>query len=205
MKIDDIRSLKWSDFFIYALTDPGQMHRIIQRNDPAPFALSFTVPAVVALVDILSYNLLLSETTPYFYYKISYGWILAFLTASFKALVASSLMDFLSQAMGNAGRIKETVAIVNFSLMPGILMLPLMVVVAITDFAPLFFYFLFSLGLFVWSVYIAVRCLAEMHGVTPGRSLVIYAFPYVLTGVVVFFALVLAVASTVGFISSVAQ
>jgi hypothetical protein len=199
MIISEFRSLRWADLFLYALLDPRALFRQIDRKEPKSFALSFVMPAAVAVIDIITLSLLGKES-PFFYYKITYGWILMFLYHSLTVVISAALMDMAAQFFGFKGTIRDFIILVNFSLFPKIFILPLVYIFKVFNFAPLFFYTFFSLGLLVWSALIAVQGISEMHSAGFGRAFVIYIFPALLVGITLFFILVLLVICGVGYL-----
>lgn len=201
MIVETFKSLRWTDYFLYALTDPRELYRRIKQKDPDPFALSFIVPAIAALFDILVLSLMGRESG-FFYYKISYGWILVFIYALFKIAVYSSLVDVTAQFFGYKGNIREMIIIVNFSLFPGVLFLPVIYFFSIINFAPLFFYILFSIVFFIWYVMIFVQGISEMHSIDFGESFLIFILPAVFIGVVFFLISVLLIITGIGFITA---
>ncbi len=138
MILETFKSLRWVDFFLYALTDPRELYRRIKQKDPDPFALSFIVPLISALFDILILSLMGRESE-FFYYKISYGWILVFIYGIFKIAVYSSLVDVTAQFFGYRGNIREIITLVNFSLFPGVLFLPVCYLFSVIKFCARFF------------------------------------------------------------------
>ncbi len=198
MTLSYFRSLAWADYFINALVDPRNLFRIFARKDAKPFGMSFIIPALLAITEILSISLLGSESS-FFYYKISYGWILFFLIIILKLIISASLMDMIAQFFGFNGRIKELVSILNYSLLPGVFLLPIIYIFKIMNFAPLFFYFLFTLLLTIWSAFIAIQGISEMHSTGFGRALFIYLFPSIFALLFTFFIIILLIISGVGF------
>jgi hypothetical protein len=198
MILSEIRSMRWTDFFMHALLDPRALYRMVGRNEPRGFLLSFAVPAAVAVVDIITHSLFGRETS-FFYYKITYGWILWFLLIFLRTVVAAALMDMASQFFGYKGNIRELVIVLNFSLFPEVFILPLAYIFKIFRFAPLFFYILISMGLTVWSALIAIQCISEMHSASMGRSAVIFLFPILLIGVTLVLAFILLAILGVGY------
>lgn len=201
MIIDEFKSLRWADLFLFALLDPRALFRQIGRQEPKSFALSFIIPLIVAVIDILTLSLLGKES-PFFYYKITYGWIFLFLYQALAVVIAAALMDMAAQFSGYGGSIRDFIILVNFSLLPKIFILPLVYIFKVFNFAPLFFYMFFSLGLLVWSALIAVQGISEMHSVGIGRAFVIYTFPALLVGITLFFMLVLMIICGVGYLSA---
>ncbi|PKL18727.1 MAG: hypothetical protein CVV49_04725 [Spirochaetae bacterium HGW-Spirochaetae-5] len=201
MIFETFKSLRWADYFLYALTDPRELYRRIKQKDPDPFALSFIVPFIAALFDILVISLMGSESA-FFYYKISYGWILIFIYALFKIVVYSSLVDITAQFFGYKGNIREIITIVNFSLFPGFLFLPVFYLFSIINFAPGFFYAFFSIVFFIWYAMIFIQGISEMHSIDFGKSFVIFILPALFIGIVFFLIFILLIITGVGFITA---
>jgi hypothetical protein len=194
--------LRWTDFFFNALVDPRGLYRSIAAREVNPLAMSFIVPAVVVITDILSISLL-GDQTGFFYYKVTYGWILLLLVAVLRYVITASLMDLISQLMGCQGRVGQMIPLLNYSLFPMVLILPVVHIFKTINFAPIFFYMFFSLVLFLWSAFIAIQGVSEMHKTGFGKSLVIFIFPYLFVGTISFFILILLVITGVGFVSTV--
>ena len=200
MILSEFRSLRWADFFLYALLDARALYRQISRNETKSFVLSFALPATVAVIDIITLSLM-GKQSLFFYYKITYGWILLFLYISFKVVMAAALMDMASQFFGYKGNIREMIVLINFSLFPEVFILPLVYFFKIIGFAPLFFFILFYAGLSVWSALVAIQGISEMHGAGIGKSVVIYLFPALLAGTILTFIFILFVIIGIAFIS----
>ncbi|MBN2159394.1 MAG: YIP1 family protein [Spirochaetes bacterium] len=200
MIVTELKLLRWADLFLNALIDPRALYRQIARREPKAFALSFVVPAAVAAFNILTLSLLGKETG-FFYYKITYGWILVFLYEALIALLSAALMDMAAQFFGYRGNIRDFITLVNFSLFPKIFILPLVYIFRIFNFAPLFFYTFFSMALLVWSALIAIQAISEMQPAGLGRATLIYLFPLLLVGTVLFFMFILLVICGVGYLA----
>jgi hypothetical protein len=196
------RTIGWTDFFLNALVDPRALSRGIAAREGNSLAMSFMVPAVVVISDLLSLSLL-GEQTGFFYYKVTYGWILLLLLAVLRYVITASLMDLLSQLMGYEGRVGQIIPLLNYSLFPRVLILPLVHIFKTINFAPIFFYMFFSLTLFLWSAFIAIQGVSEMHKTGFGKSLVIFIFPYLFIGIISFFVFVLLLITGIGFISTI--
>ncbi len=201
MILETFKSLRWSDYFLYSITDPRELYRRIRQKDPDPLILSFIVPAITALFDILALSLIGKESG-FFYYKLSYGWILVFIYAVFKIVIYSSLVDMTAQFFGCSGNIKEMLTLVNFSIFPRVLFLPLFYLFAVLNFAPAFFYVFFSITFFIWYVLIFVQGISEMHSIDFGKSFVIFILPAIFIGTVLFLIAVLLIITGVGFITA---
>lgn len=190
MIIDKIKSLTWADYFFYALTDPRELYRLISTGNSGTIYLSFAVPALVVIADILALSILGSGSGS-FYYKITYGWILISIYTLVKIAVYASLIDTASQFMGYQGKAKELIAMVSYSMFPKVFILPLVYFFSIINFAPGFFYVFFMFILFVWYVMILVQGISEMHSIEFSRAIAIYILPGLLTGLALFFMFVL--------------
>jgi hypothetical protein len=200
MILAELKSLKWADLLLYALLEPRSLYRQINRNEPKSFALSFMLPAIVAITEILTLSLL-GKQTPFFYYKVTYGWIMLFLCQALTAVVSAALMDMASQFFGWKGNIREFVVLINFSLFPKVFLLPLVYLLRVFNFAPLFFYAFFSLGLFVWSAFIVIQGISEMHSCNFGKAALVYLFPAILIGTTLFFVFILLLICGVGYLA----
>lgn len=196
------RNLRWTDFFFNALVDPRALYRSIAAREVNPLAMSFIVPAFAVIADILSLSLL-GQQTGFFYYKVTYGWILLLLVAILRYVITASLMDLISQLMGNEGKVGQMIPLLNYSLFPRVLILPVVHIFKIINFAPIFFYIFFSLVLFLWSAFIVIQGVSEMLKTGFGRSFVIFIFPYLFTGIISFFVIILMVITGIGFLSTV--
>ncbi len=202
MTVADIRSLRWADFFLLALVDPRALYRHIREFNDRYFALGFLVPALVAFVDILSMSLF-RQNTQFFYYRVTSGLLILFLYYGVRIVIASSLMDMTAQFLGFRGTIKNTITLINFSLFPQIFLLPVMIIMNVFSFAHfyIFVYVITSLGLFLWTVYISVLGLAEMHQTGTGRAVLIFLFPFILVGTVLILIGVLLMVQFFGLLS----
>ncbi|MCP4135442.1 MAG: hypothetical protein GY754_31020 [bacterium] len=180
MSLSGFRSLKWTDFFLYALVSPRKLYRQIEKNDPAPFLLSFFVPAFLVFVELVT----LATLLPGIYRVMFYGWIIGLLLLLLQVVVGSSLMDLTAQFFGYEGKGKEVIALFNFALFPKIFLLPLVYMAAVIDFHTVFFYIVFSIGLFIWSAFIIIEGISEMHSAEFGKSLLIFLFPILFIGII---------------------
>ncbi len=201
MILETLKSLRWSDYFLYSITDPRELYRRIKQKDPDPFFLSFIIPAMTALFEILVLSLMGKETG-FFYYKLSYGWILVFIFALFKIVIYSSLVDITAQFFGYRGNIREMLTLVNFSVFPRVFILPLFYLTVVLNFAPSFFYVFFSMAFFIWYVMIFVQGISEMHSIDFGKSFLIFILPALFLGIVFFLIAVLLIITGVGFITA---
>ena len=190
MSFEKIKSLVWADYFLYALTEPRELYRSIKADKANNIFVSMLVPAFVTLANILAL-LIITNGTGFFYYWISYVWILVFLYTIVKIVVYSSLIDAVSQLMGYNGRIKETITVVSFSLFPKAFILPLVYFFSIINFAPGFFYVFITFLLFIWHVMILIQGISEMHSIDFGKALAICIIPGILASLVLFFMLLL--------------
>ena len=197
MSLEKAKTLLWADYFIYALTDPRELFRLIKSGNGGIILVSFSVPALVVIADILALSIL-REATGFFYYRVSYGWILIFIYAVVKIAVYSSLIDTVSQFMGYPGRIKELIAAVGFSLFPKVFILPAVYFFSLISFAPAFFYVFITFLLFIWHVMVLVQCISEMHSIDFGKAFSIYIIPGIVTAVALFFMFIIIVIAGAG-------
>ena len=197
MSFEKMKSLVWADYFLYALTEPRELYRSVKADKANNIFVSMLVPAFITLANILAL-LIIINGTGFFYYWISYVWILVFLYTIVKIVVYSSLIDAVSQFMGYDGRIKETITVVSFSLFPKAFILPLVYFFSIINFAPGFFYVFITFLLFIWHVMILIQGISEMHSIDFGKALAICIIPGILASLVLFFMLLLVVIAGFG-------
>lgn len=199
MSFENVKSLVWADYFLYALTDPRELYRLIKSGKANNILVSLLVPAFVTLADILAL-LIIAKGTGLFYYWVSYGWILIFLYTVVKIAVYSSLIDAVSQFMGHKGRIKEMITVVSFSLFPKVFILPAVYFFSIINFATGFFYVFITFLLFVWHIMVLIQGISEMHSIDFGKAMAIYIIPGILTFLALFFMIVIVVIAGFGII-----
>ncbi len=201
MSLEKFRTLAWADFFLYSLMDPRALYRRIKQKEPDALWMSLLVPAFVSLSDILILSLMGKES-PFFYYKISYGWIMIFLITFIKVVIYTSLVDAAAQFNGLKGSIRELLTAVNFSMLPELFILPASYPFIVGDFAPAFFYILFSIIAFAWHVLILVQAISEMHSIEFGRAFLIYIMPAIVTCTAFLLIAVMFIINAAGYISS---
>lgn len=194
MNLEHLKSLKWADILIFTLFDPRAMFRHI-RDTSFSIYPTFLIPAMVTISEIVVLYLLKSSHS-LAYYSFTYGWILNFIFLSVTVIITASLIDMAGQFAGFKGSGKRLIALVNLSLFPKIFLLPFVYIFSVIGFAPVFFYCLISFGLFIWSAFIAVLGISEMHGAGFGKSLLVYVFPFLFFLITGFFTFLL---SLIGF------
>ncbi len=129
-----LKSLAWVDYFYMVFTDPRKLAAALMRESKSlPFG--FIVPAFVSIMDILAFSLLGSET-PFFFTKITYGWILLFILLVFQNVLVASLIDTAGQLLGHQGNIKNVINIMNYAVFPRVLLLPAVLIFSVFGFAP---------------------------------------------------------------------
>ncbi len=195
-----LKSLVWIDYIYMVFTDPRKLAAALMRESRS-LPLGFAVPAIVSIMEVLAVSILGSQTA-FFYTKITYGWILCCVLIVFQNILIGSLVDSAGQALGYQGNVHNIVNIMNYSLFPRVLLLPAVLIFSVFNFAPVFFYVLFSLALFVWSAAIVILGLSEMHSAALPRAAVVFIMPFVLLGGVTFFTMVLTVITIVGYITA---
>ena len=198
MIIETVKSLRWADFFIYIVTDPRALARLIRTNDPPSFMLSFLPPMLAAIAFVISSSMLSSQSG-FFYYKISYGWVLLSMLSILQILIYSSLTSFSLEFTGNKSSIKEIITICNFAQFPVSFLLPLVYIFSVINFAPVYFFLLFSMAFIVWSSYISISGISELYNLSFSKSLFAYFFPYILISVSGFFIFILIAVNLIGF------
>ncbi len=197
-----IKSLRWIDYFYLVFTDPRKLTGVIIREEAQSLPVGCAGVVLVAIMEIMAQSLL-GRQTQFFYTKLTYGWILTILVMALSIAVFASMIDGTSQIMGNAGSVVKTINLINFSIFPRVLLLPLVFIFRVFNFAPVFFYVLFSLGFFVWSALIIIQGISEMHSTAFSRSVAIFFLPFVFTGLLLFLMLVLVIITLIGYISAI--
>ncbi|MBN2040701.1 MAG: YIP1 family protein [Spirochaetes bacterium] len=196
-----LRSLKWIDYIFFCLIDPRRLVNLISRKEGSPALIGMIMIAAVSFVQIIAYAMLGNETG-FFYIKITYGWIFSFLTLLLQVVILSALIDMISQLRSHNGQIKQVLSLVNISFFPVILLLPLVSIFVVTNFAPVFFYILFLLLLHIWQAVIIIQGISEIYQVGFGESVVIFILPFVFTGLVSFFAIILFFINFFGYLTN---
>lgn len=198
--IEYIKSLKWIDYFLFAIVDPSRLLNLINRKEDNPYIIGLIILTFVSLIEILSVSLLGTETR-FFYYKITYGWIFLLLVNILLVVILSSLIDFFCQFMDYQGSVKQIINLINISFFPRVFLLPAVFIFSVSNFAPVFFYILCSILLFVWQAFIIIQGISETHQTGPGESLLIFLLPFIFSGVIVFFTVILFFINIIAYIS----
>lgn len=198
--METIKSLRWVDYYFFTLVDPRKLTANVIRGVPHPLPLSLMVVAAVAIIEILVSSIL-GMQTPFFYYKITYGWILLFLVFLLLIIILSSLIDLTCQFLGYEGNVRVIVFLMCFSLLPITLLLPMVYIFRIFHFAPLFFYVFFSLCLSVWSAIIIILGISEIHRISFSKSFIIFIFPFFLVGGIAFLIAFLTIMNLIAYVS----
>lgn len=195
-----LKSLQWVDYYFFAIIDPRRLANLIKREEGSPLLIGFITVAASAVINIITFSLMGAETS-YFYNKITYGWISSLLVSILLIILYSALIDFFCQLRGKQGSIKAIISLLNISLFPHTLILPLFFIFKFIQFAPLFFLVIFMMGLTVWQAMIIIVGLSEMHQMPFSEALVAFLFPILLVGMISFFVFILLVINLVSFIS----
>jgi hypothetical protein len=198
--IETIKSLRWIDYYFFALVDPRKLATHIIRGVPSPLPLSLIAVAMAAFIEIMTSSIL-GIQTPYFYYKITYGWILLFIVTLLIIIILSSLIDLTSQFLGYSGNVRVIISLMGFSLLPKTLLLPMVYIFRIFHFAPLFFYVFLSVFLFIWSAIIIILGISEINNISFSKSFMVFIFPFLLIGGIVFFIVFLIIVNIIAYIS----
>jgi hypothetical protein len=197
MFINTVKSLVWADFFIYSLTDPRALARLIRTNEPRSFMLSFLSPVLAAIACIISSSVISSQSG-FFYYKITYGWILFSMISILQILIYSSLTSFSLEFTGKKSSIKEIITLSNFAQFPVTFLMPLVYIFSVIHFAPIYFLLLFWFSFIVWSLFISTMGISEFYNLSFSKALFAYLFPYLLISVSGFFILILIAVNIIG-------
>lgn len=177
-----IKSLTWVDFLMECLLSPSKLALRVKNSENKIHKYGFIFPVFSTGISILSMSVLTSQDE-FFYYKITYGWILLVIITVSQIFIIAALTDLIFQLRGKQGNVKKIVEILNFSFFPKILILaPVMLFVSINFAAP-FWYFCMTLLTSIWGIYIVVRGLSEIFNVDIFSALVTYALPYVIGAV----------------------
>jgi hypothetical protein len=199
--IEYIKSLKWIDYFFLCLLDPRRLVNHIVKKEGSPFLLGLLIVFIVSLFEIISFSMFGQESN-FFYYKVSYGWILIFLILLLKITVFSALIDLCCQFRNHSGSMIRIINLVCFSFFPLIFILPVVIIVTTLNAVPVFFYVLFSVLLHFWQAVIIIQGISEIHQMGFGESLVIFLAPFILIGMTSLFIIILFVINLGGFISA---
>lgn len=198
MFIETFKSLRWADFFIFALSDPRSLARNIRLNNPPSFLLSFLSPLLSAFVYIISSSMLTVQSG-FFYYKLSYGWLLVALISVLQIVTYSSLTAFSLEFTGKKSSIKEIVTLVNFAQFPAAFLLPLIYIFSVINFAPVIFFLIFVFAFMIWTAFISTTGISELYDLSFSKSLYAFLFPYILISISGFFIFILIAANLIGF------
>ncbi len=196
-----VRSLRWADYLLYALTDPRRLVVMIAETGSKPLAGGIVIALMVVVSEILSSSLIMVNTR-FFYYKLTYGLLLLLVIAAVKSVIIAGLIDLICQFLDYRGAVRVLLALALYSLLPQAFLLPLVYVFKVLGFAPPFFFAVFSLGLFTWSALIMVTGVSELHSIPFSRAALIFLFPYAFVGVMIFMAAILMGMSVFGYFST---
>ncbi len=196
-----IASLRWLDYFYFIFTEPRKLVDLIRKEGREALVVSVVGLALVALADVLSASLI-ARQTPFFFTKITYGWILGYLVLCLEVLALGFVLDGACQLAGHAGSAKSMLTTVAFALFPRALLLPAIFIFRVVGFAPVFFYVLMSMALMLWSAIIIIQGISETHQVQFSRAVFIFAVPFVTVAVAVVLATVLLVMTAAGYVAA---
>ncbi|MBP7582633.1 MAG: hypothetical protein KBA61_01285 [Spirochaetes bacterium] len=200
-KLEYVKSLRWADYLFFALLEPRRLTGRIADPASKPLAGGIAIALAAAFFDVLAASLLVVNT-PFFYYKLTYGFLLLFIILAVRILATAGLIDILCQFLGHQGAARSIISLVFYSLFPQLFLLPLVYIFKVFGFAPPFFYALFSIGLFAWSALIVVTGLSEVHSIPFTKAALIFLFPYAFAAVTGFLASVLAVLYVFGYFAA---
>ena len=199
--IEYIKSLRWTDYFFLCLFDPRRLVNLIGKREGNPFLLGLLIVFVVSLFEIISLSLFGTENY-FFYYKISYGWILVFIIVFLKIIIFSSLVDLFCQFREHPGSIMKIINLVCFSFFPLIFLLPVVVIATTLNIVPIVFFILVTILLHFWQAMIIIQGISEIYQMGFGESLVMFLSPILFIGLITLFIIILFFINFGGFISS---
>ncbi len=198
------RSLAWSDYFLYSITDFRELYRRVRQDGAVASWFSFLVPFLVALTSVVSASLMAIDD-PIFMDRIKYGIAFSFFSEVLQVMVYSSLIDSLAQLQGFKGNVKEVVTVYNFAMFPRVFILPIAFFFSTVGFGAGFFYVVGTIALFAWYVINFIQGLSEMHSIELGRALGLFLIPSIIIVLVGFLLLVLGGLMLSGYLGSVAS
>lgn len=199
--LETFRSLRWLDYIYYALLEPRRLPSRIADETSKPTFGAVLVVIGISFFEILASSLLVVNTA-YFYYKITYGLLLVFIINIVQIAIIVLLIDGLFQYMDLEGKVKILFPLVAYAQFPKIFLLPLVYIVKVISFAPIFFGVTFSLGLTVWSALIVSVGISEVHSMPFTKAFLIFLFPYVAIAVIIFFITMLVIINAFGYFVS---
>lgn len=196
-----LRSLKWVDYLYFALLEPRRL--VVRVTDEAskPYWGVLLVVFFASLSEILASSLV-TVNSQFFYQKMTYGLLLVFITNLVKIAMVALLIDALCQCMGFAGSLKAIFALAGYALFPQTFILPLVYIVKVFSFAPVFFLAVFSIALAVWSSIIVIMGISEIHSMPFSKSALVFLFPYAAVGTTAFLIALLSVISVFNYFST---
>jgi hypothetical protein len=198
--MENIRSLKWADYIIYALADPRKLVALVMAGEQKMSYGALVIPFIVSFFEMIALALP-GEQTSFFYNKLTYGALFYFLLMILHMALLASMIDAVCQFLGHAGSVRRLINILLLSLLPRALILPIVYILKVLHFAPGFFYVLFGIAFMVWSALIVIQGISEMHAIPFSKSALIFLFPYAFTGTIFFLLAALVVINLLGYIS----
>lgn len=174
-----IKSLEWADVLVECLIEPSKLALRFANSEVNIYKTGFIFPILSSGISILAMSVL-SAQNGYFYYKISYGWILHAIISFLVIFISSGLTDMVFQFRGKRGNVKKIINILNFSYFPSLFVLPFVMFFTTLNFAAPFWFFIISLAALLWGLYIAARCLSELFIVDFFSALISYLLPFFL-------------------------
>ncbi len=195
-----VRSLKWVDYAYFALLEPRRLVTRISDETSKPYLGALLVVFLASFAEILASSLV-TVNTQFFYHKITYGLLLVFLINLVKIAVVVLLIDALCQFMGFEGMVKTIFAIAGYALFPQMFVLPLVYIIKVFSFAPVFFLTVFTMSLGVWSAIIVIVGISEIHSMQFSKAALVFIFPYAAVGLTAFLIALLAVMNLFGYVA----
>ncbi len=197
-----VRSLKWVDYVYFALLEPRRLVTRISDEASKPYWGALLVVFFASFAEILAASLV-TVNTHFFYHKITYGLLLVFLINLMKIAVVALLIDALCQCMGFDGMVKTIFAVAGYAFFPQMFVLPLVYIVKVFSFAPVFFLSVFSIVLGIWSAIIVIVGVSEIHSMQFSKAALVFLFPYAAVGLYAFLVVVLVVMNLLGYVAAI--
>ncbi len=199
--LQKFRELQWTDYIKYVFADPAKIAYLLEPGKGFLPAALF-VPIASAGAFILASSSLRIQNS-FFFYKMSYGWIMLSVIYIAKVVIIASLLDMIMQFTGKSGSVVKNISIIALSYFPSLFIVPAIAVFTAVNFAPAFMFFLLIIFFDAWGVFIVVRALSELYRIQFSKSLVIYFVPFVAFYFTLICFFIISVIMMYGLISSV--
>ena len=187
----NLKSLVWADYISALIMDPRLFAVKISESKRSIFPSSLSVSFLALFSVFLSFSMILPQNE-FFYFKISYGLILAYIILMTALFLFALSADFVFQFLGYQGRSGRIFSVLNYSLFPFIFILPGVVIFNSIEFAPLAVLSLavFAIAALIYSVYFLVSVLSEMNSAPMLTALSAVFVPLIAFSIMVVFCFI---------------